>query len=215
MLLAVLLIFGIGVSLGTNYDFIRKNSIKGDADSLDLKLEDFVVTNDIIKNISPSNCKIIEPYLSNIAKQSEELATSLQNFESKGLSQGNDYKLLKQRYFLNELQYWMNAEKYKDCDSSLVTILFFYGNNDDSIRQGYALTEFRKTNTGKSFVFNFDINDMQDNAVQLVSKIFAINSTPSMVINSKTVIEGFHDVNSLENITRQTPSTCKDAHCPQ
>ncbi len=202
MMLVILLIFGFGVSLGINYDFIRKNSIKGDADSLDLKLEDFVVTNDIIKNISPSNCKIIEPYLANIAKQSEELANSLQNFENKGMSKGSDYKLLKQRYFLNELQYWMNAEKYKECDPSLITILFFYGDNDDSIRQGYVLTELRKENTGKLFVFNFDMNDMQNNAVQLVAKIFALKSTPSMVINSKTVVEGFHDLNYLQNITK-------------
>lgn len=198
----VIIIFGMGVSVGFNYDSLRKQAIERETKVFGAQIEDFIVTNEIIRNLASKDCRLIEPYLVDIAKQSEELGNSLQNFESKGLTQGKDYEILKSSYFLNEIQYWMNIERYRECDPEIVTILFFYGNNDDSVKQGFVLTELRKGNVGKVFVFNFNIDKIDSNAVKLITSVYSIKYSPSLVINSEEVIEGFADLSYLRNITK-------------
>ena len=197
----VIIIFSIGVSLGLNYDSLRKQVIERETKVLAAQIEDFIVTNEILSNLASKDCRLIEPYLSDIAKQSEDLGNLLQTFENKGLTQGKDYEILRNTYFLREIQYWMSIERYRECDSEIVTILFFYGNNDDSIKQGFTLTELRKENKGKVFVFNFGIDKIESNSVKLITSIYNIEQSPSLVVNSEEVIEGFLDLDSLRNVT--------------
>ncbi|MBI2542745.1 MAG: hypothetical protein HYW24_00985 [Candidatus Aenigmarchaeota archaeon] len=198
----VMVIFGIGISVGLNYDTMRKQVIEKETKLFNAQIEDFIVTNEIIRELASKECKLIEPYLVDIARQSEELGNSLQNFENKGIVRGEDYEMLKNSYFLNEIHYWMTIENYKQCNPEITTILFFYGKNDDSIKQGFALTELRKENIGKVFVFNFDIDKIDTNAVRVLTSIYGIKQSPSLVINSKNLSTDFVSLDSLRNITK-------------
>lgn len=197
----IILIFGSGVSLGLNYDFLRKEFLERETKSLELQIKDFIVSNELIKNVSSENCHPFQSYLNDIAKQSEDLGESLLSFESKGFSQAKDYDILRSSYFLQEVQYWMNTEKYRVCNPNIATILFFYSNNDDSKKQGYVLTKLREEKLGTVYIFNFDVDEKNINTVKLLKSIYNITTSPSLVLNSGKLVEGFVDLDSLkENI---------------
>ncbi len=200
--LIVLVIFGVGVSIGMNLDSLKKQLIEKDSLKLTSQIEDFVITNEIINKLSIKDCAVIQPYLVDITNQVENLGNELEDFENKGLITGDGYNLLKNRYFLNEIQYWISVEKYRECDPGLVTILFFYGDDDDSIRQGFVLTKLREENIGKVFVFNFYVMDKDNNSVKLIKKIYGIEDSPTLVINSNTTLTGFQSLESLRDATQ-------------
>lgn len=196
----VIFIFGTGFALGYLLDFLRINLVEKETKSIEIQFEDFLVTNELMKSLAHEDCKLMKTYILKLAKQTEDIGKTLEDFETKGMSRGEDYQLLVQRYFLYEIRYWLSVENYKKCDENVSTILFFYGNNDDSIKQGYVLNSLKSDLKQKVFIFSFNINIKEIDSVELLKAIYEISGTPSLVINSKQVFTNFVDLTTLKEI---------------
>ena len=142
-------------------------------------------------------CKEINA--SPLTEQLYELGLKL-DFMENSLGEDNEEVLrLKEYYGLLELRQWVFIKKIiKECNQSVVPVLYFYSNKGDCPKceeQGFILSYLRRKYPELS-VYSFDIN-IEDGALLQVKKYFEITEAPSVVVGNN-VSYGFQPLEELE-----------------
>jgi hypothetical protein len=105
------------------------------------------------------------------------------------------YSELEEKHF--EIVKYMNRK----CNSSFVTILFFYSNDNEHFEnskfEGYLLDSFKNEYSDRVMVYSFDYA-LQVNFIQDYLKTYNITEIPQIVINEKDVLF-VNNVDQLSN----------------
>lgn len=151
----VVVIFLLGILLGYVLDSLRVRSIEKDLKTTNAQIEELTAISEVLSKTNNKDCNTSYYLISKMAENTENIANTLNDIENKGMTMSSDYQILKQRYFSYEIRYWLLTEDHRNCEN-LTTILFFYGNNENSTKEGYVLTSLRNEVQNRVFIFSFD-----------------------------------------------------------
>ena len=197
-LLITILIFGLGVYLGTIIDKSKVSNISSEVETISQRLSNTQLL--LLLEDSSSFCPLYKDELDNLDGQTEKIGLQLQFLEdTKGII---DVELKKQ-YFVLEAQAYLLSQKVNEkCGSNDVLLLYFYSNKNcnDCKKQGEYILTARENIKSRNFsikIYSFD-GDLGTPIVDALRNKYSISKYPSIVIN-ENLVEGFLNTNQIED----------------
>jgi hypothetical protein len=188
------LVFSSGILVGWVLDQNRLTTIQSQIDDLQINLQNLDLENSFYSSVeNKSTCLLYITKAESLSKQTDELASRLNTFEDTNQFQLNSLNLLKKRYTLLNLGFWLQLVNLKkNCNYNATTILYFYPTKicDECVAQAIILDSLKKEMPEKLMIFAVDA-DLNLGIVDLLKKTYNITSFPTLVINEKDKIENF------------------------
>ena len=107
----------------------------------------------------------------------------------------------KRRYVLLKLQFWLNAiELKKTCDADYVNVVYFYSHYNGTAQEQVQSTVLRdlKEKYGRDMMLIPLPMDMNISTIDAIKKQYGIVSSPTILIDEKTVLSGLQGVDALD-----------------
>src|SRR3989338_4207422 len=192
------LIFSLGLFVGYGLDVLRVKDVSVSLNEIELQTLDYITSQEFLDVFGQSNyCDILDSRLSAITPQLVELGQTLTDYEDRNIFSGDEYKLLKSKYFLLEIRaYTLFTKLKRECNVNENLILYFYDqDHEDSNRQGYVLDSL--VNSKKNVhIFSFD---RSFEIIKFLVDNYDINVAPTMIINEKEKFEGLTYLDKLRD----------------
>lgn len=192
------LIFSLGLFVGYGLDVLRVKDVSVSLHEIELQTLDYITSQEFLDVFGQSNyCDILDSRLSAITPQLVELGQTLTDYEDRNIFSGDEYKLLKSKYFLLEIRaYTLFTKLKRECNVNENLILYFYDqDHEDSNRQGYVLDSL--VNSKKNVhIFSFD---RSFEIIKFLIDNYGINVAPTMIINEKEKFEGLTYLDKLRD----------------
>lgn len=203
VLVLTLAIFTIGILIGIIISGERASYIK-DENRLQrlnydsLQLQYFYLQSVLSKN---KDCDLASKALEEEVSNLGLLGDRLNQFIKDANADTNELNLLKREYTLAELRYWFLLSDVREtCKDDVVSILYFYSNNDcsDCRTQGVILSFLKDKFKERLLIFSLDSDFTEEPLLGLVKRSFNITKSPTLIISGDK-IEGFIDKDKLLN----------------
>lgn len=135
------------------------------------------------------DCKTIEAVLENNLKFLGPAQEKIEAYETTGDINNMDYRIIKRKYTIANLRYWLLAEKSKElCGSELVSILYFYSQECAICKdQGYILSQLKNVFGDKLLIFPLDTSIKEEPMVDILRRRYQIFEFPTLVIEDKVI----------------------------
>ena len=220
-LFITLIIFLSSFLLGIYFDNTRYKVVKSIVEKQDLEFEMLQVQYLFLQQVEGEknknfSCSVTSTILENNVKTLSPILNKILDYEKNKNTNLQEYTNLRIRYDIYNTKYFLLAEKSrKECNNDIVTILYFFNNKCESCKkQGYILSGLKKVLKEKILVYPFEEKfKSEDFTVDLLVKSYNITTTPTIIVNEKTRIEGFVDKEKLKSIIckeyKKKPSICK------
>ncbi|MCF7860799.1 hypothetical protein K9M79_01020 [Candidatus Woesearchaeota archaeon] len=212
------LIFILGISLGVILTNERVNWLdevnkEQEVAYQSVQLQAYFLSSILNNNAS---CSVLHATLEDTIADLDYSLDKLVEYDKDSRIKKDEFDLLKRRYTLDNIKYWLMAKQAKDiCEKDLVLVLYFYSGENCSIcpDQGVILTYFKKKLNDKLLVFPIDV-DMADDEpmIKLIQKAYKIYQYPTLIIDG-IKYEGVTQKNDLGNIICsdiESDSACTD-----
>ncbi|MFA5020038.1 MAG: hypothetical protein WC533_02980 [Candidatus Pacearchaeota archaeon] len=202
-LILSLLILIIGISIGFYIENYRTDKVVNDykvfeINALDLKLQNYYYQ---IMNTASCNFTIE----SNLKFADEIYDEGLLIAKYEETQEFSDNLLLaKKRYVLLKTELWLNSILLKQkCKNAPHTVVYIYsqtGEMKKSAEQEAVSNELKKLKEkyGNEIVLIPIAGDLELDSVDLQMKIYNIQYLPSVLIDEKVVLEGYHSASEIE-----------------
>lgn len=126
----------------------------------------------------------------------------LLTFQKDSTMNKNEFENLKRQYTVEEIRYYLFAEKAKDiCGTDLVRVLYFYSdqkNCPNCQEQEFVLNYLKDKFKEKLLIFALDEKFDSEPMISILKKQYNISSYPTLIFE-ETKIEGFNSVDDLNN----------------
>jgi hypothetical protein len=206
-LILTVLILIIGFAIGffvesyrinDTYDYYKEFEIK----ALDLRLQTYY-----FETLDKSNCNkaIQENFIFADNLYNEGLL--LERYEQVNQIK-SDVLTEKKIYVLLKTQLWLNSIKLNEqCNSSIHTLVYVYLQNPDLIKEAEqaamskTLTEV-KDELNNTIILIPIAGDLQLEAVDMQLRTYNVTSIPSIIIDEKTVLYGFHNKTEIFSLLK-------------
>lgn len=187
--LAVIIIFSAAILFGyyiesQSYAYTEKQ-ISGLEEGVEsaLLFSLFVQTH----NKSESMCIVLKNQLDETAQNTYNIYGALE--ESKSTSIFNKYDVLRKKYFLANMRFYLMLKSYvQNCDdNNLHPVLFFYSTYNacpECVAQGKVLDEVRAECTNVK-VYAFPADTEEISMIKSFKSYYGISSVPALVINDQ------------------------------
>ena len=116
-----------------------------------------------------------------------------------------DVRREKRRYVLLKTELWLNSLILKKkCNATFDTIVYFYSDDPENnviVSQQKIISNILKDikeEKGNSVILLPIAGDMSLEAIDLQRRVHKINYLPSILINEKDILEGFHTVEEVK-----------------
>lgn len=207
---ATVLMLALGILIGLQMDDLRQDHLSEELRQSSLETETFSVLDDYVQRSDRNHCQLMGVQIPNIGDRSGELGSELERFEAQNIGSDREYRYIRDRYYNNQLRFYMALNSYKSrCEGiNQTTILYFFDSSTQSERQGAVLNEIVKQRNVQVFSFNAEIEDSL--IVDILTEDYNITEYPTIIVNDQEKIEGFisegelkYDViNNMENTTQ-------------
>jgi hypothetical protein len=191
-LLILLLGFSIGFFVETYRADILLEDYKGfEVEALDLKLQNYYY-----QVMDQASCEIAIQENFKFADRIYEQGLLIQRFEEE--SEVTEKILLeKKKYVLLKTELWLNSIVLKEkCENPFHTLVYFYIQSPDLIEEAEqtaisdTLREI-KDEKGKEVILIPLAGDLNLPSVNMLRRIYNVDSLPAIVIDEKEVLRGF------------------------
>jgi|TARA_B100000315_G_C14574531_1_gene587275 hypothetical protein len=202
--LITLVIFITGVSIGFYVENYRTSEIVegyklNEIRALDLKLQNYYYQ---IMDRGACESAIEQNFI--FADQIYDEGLRLEQFEE--ANQVTDEILIeKKRYVLLKTELWINSILLKQkCNGDFDTVVYLYSNeptNTFIVAQQKMISNILKDlkeEHGNKIILLPIAGDLKLNIINLQMEIYGVPSLPSIIINERYVLEGFHNQEELE-----------------
>jgi len=104
----------------------------------------------------------------------------------------------KRRYALLQLQFWLNSIELKElCNATYSSVVYFYSFSDENVKinqriQSTILSDL-KEECGNELILIPLPFDLDISTIEFIKSSYGINSTPSLLINEQSVLEGIQN----------------------
>jgi hypothetical protein len=195
-------VFSSGILVGWILDSNRVTDVQSQIDDLAINFQNLDLENSIYKAFGneTSACSIYSSKAESLSRQTDQLAQELNSFKQINQFQLSNLDLLKKRYTVMNLQFWLQLVNLKkSCNYNSTTILYFYTTKtcDECVAQGIVLDSLKGKSPEKLMVFAVD-SDLNLGVVTLLKTEYNVAKTPTLVINENKKIEGFASQETLE-----------------
>jgi hypothetical protein len=204
------LIFSLGLTLGIlleneRYNWADEINQAQDVEYLSLQLQYLFLTT-IMKegnNIdNKDSCTILATSLQDSVNDLSDSLAKIIEFEEQNSLEDQEFILLKRRYTLDNIRYWLLAKQATEkCQQDFITILYFYHQDcSDCPGQGTILSYYKAILEDSLLVFPIDQNIASEEPLaQILLSLYDIEAFPSLVINEQTHA-GYVDKNELKTL---------------
>jgi len=153
-----------------------------------------------------------EKALSNVSCDSSVLVSVSEKLDQVGASLGllemrlgkKDSRVLEQKKTYSELEkrhFELIKKMDEQCNSSFVTLLFFYSNELEQETKseiaGTILTTFKRRAPSKVMVYSFD-NNLDSDAIEGLKAEYFVDTTPYVLVNERDMIVNLENIAQLE-----------------
>lgn len=193
----------VGVLVGLQMDDARGAYIEDQLKESDLRMQNFIVTQDYLDDSSQNYCKLVERQIPELSQQNTRIGQNLQSFTGKSISNQENYKYLVRRYYVNQLRLYNVLSNYKErCGANTTLIFYFFDDSTNSQRQGAVLTEYHRNVDNSSYIFSFNLEKNRSSALDLLKQDYGIEEGPSIVINGNQTYREYVPLKQLKSILR-------------
>jgi len=191
-----ILIFSLGLFAGYGLDLLRVKDVSISISEVELQTLDYITSQEFLETFGRDYCDSLNLKLSKVTPELNNIGKILTNYEEKNIFSGDEYKLLKSKYFLLEIRaYTLFTKLNKECNLDQNLILYFYDqHHEESLRQGYALDKV--VESSNIHVFSFDRNF---EIIKFLVDSYEIKRAPTIVINEKKKFEGFTSLGEIRD----------------
>lgn len=199
-----LLIFLVGLFIGTTLTNERANAISTDNERQRLDIESTQLQYVYLSSLKDQeqSCgaalKTLEININNL----ENTRKKLETYISSAITENEDFISLKREYMIAELRYWILARQTQElCGRDAVILLYFYSNNDcsDCSSQGIILTNLKDLFGEKLLIFSIDADFSQEPLISIIKENYKINELPTIIIYDKK-FSGIQTEQELEKV---------------
>ncbi|MEK6932957.1 MAG: hypothetical protein AABW56_04160, partial [Nanoarchaeota archaeon] len=133
-----ILIFSLGLFAGYGLDLLRVKDVSISISEVELQTLDYITSQEFLETFGGNYCDSLNLKLSKITPELNDIGRTLTKYEEKNIFSGDEYKLLKSKYFLLEIRaYTLFTKLNKKCNLDKDLILYFYDqHHEESLRQG-------------------------------------------------------------------------------
>ena len=183
-----ILIFSLGLFSGYGLDLLRVKDVSISISEIELQTLDYITSQEFLDTFGGDYCNLLDTRLSKITPELVDIGQTLTDYEKRNIFSGDEYKLLKSKYFLLEIRaYTLFTRLNKECNLNVNLILYFYEqNHEDSERQGYILDTLVKSDSNVH-IFSFD-KDFE--IISFLVDRYKIEKAPTIIINESKKLEG-------------------------
>ncbi|MDO8509025.1 MAG: hypothetical protein Q7S27_05060 [Nanoarchaeota archaeon] len=208
-LIISVLILIIGFSLGLFVEAYRTNKIVDyykdyEIQALDLKLQNYY-----FQIMDKSSCEEAIEQNFIFADDIYTQGLVLEKYEEANQI-SDDLFREKKRYVLLKTELWLNSLLLKDkCSEPFDTIVYFYSGdpkNSALVAQQKVLSNVLRTvkeNKGNKVILLPIAGDLKLKAVDLQRRVYDVTTLPTVMINEKVILEGFHTVEEIESYLKK------------
>lgn len=186
-ILLVIVVFSTGVIIGNTWRSSDAATITKILRQSELDAESFLVEQELFESFE-ANCQLSEKRLASQSQELWRLGKLLGGEDAKEKLGEPDYTFLKKKYHLMQARTYILAKKLQDdCGKQSNIILYYYQQNDPlSEQQGPILDEL--VDDYNLHVFAIELG--YANELEFLEDYYAINKTPTLVVNFDTVLQG-------------------------
>ncbi len=210
--LLTILIFILGVALGMIVDNKRLSVVKKMNDVQELNFEDLQLQYLYINTLLGKNksCDVLQVALEDSIRQLADSLSKVEKYEKETNINKEEYLLIRKKYLLDNLRYWMFAREAKEyCNMSILSILYFFSPNCERCPdQGVILSYYKQIYGNSLLVFPIDSSLKNDiGIVRIIISKYNITKEPSLVIGEKKY-EGVVGKEELGSIICESLDKC-------
>ena len=185
------LIFALGLSLGFVLDqkrvtWIEETSEKQELDYKSLQLQ-YLYLNTLENN--EKSCAVLSSTLKSTLITLSETLGDIEEFKEDTKLNKNEYKALLRKFTIDNLNYWLFAEKSKkSCDMDAVSVLYFFSRNNCNIcpNQGIILSYFKGIFDEDLLIFPIDADLKEEEPIiSLLEAVYDVGSYPTLIIDER------------------------------
>lgn len=210
------LLLTIGVLVGLQMDDARGNYIEDQLRESDLRMQNFIVTQDYLDDSSQNYCKLVEKQIPELSDQNTRIGQNLQSFTGRSISNQEEYRFLLRKYYVNQLRLYNVLNDYNQrCGANTTLIFYFFDESPNSQRQGAVLTEYYKNVDSSSYIFSFNLEKNRSSAMELLKEDYGIESGPAIVINGNQTYEEYVPLEQLESILKDQENSFNNSKSNQ
>lgn len=206
-LILTVLILVIGFAIGFFVESSRINNANNNYKNFEIKALDLQLQSYYFEALDKSNCN----------QAMQENLIFADNLYNEGLlidryEQVNqispDVLTQKKIYVLLKTQLWLNSIKLKkQCNNSLHTVVYVYLQNPDLTKEAEQSAISKTLKEVKDQLNNTIIlipiaGDLQLESVDMQLRTYNVSSLPSIIIDEKTVLEGFHNKQEILDLLK-------------
>ena len=200
---ATILVLLIGLLLGLQVDDMRGNYIQDQLRESDLEMQNFLVTQNYLDDSTSNYCGLVETRIPELSRQNTEIGSNLQSFSGKSLSNGQEYKFLVRKYYVNQLRLYNLLSDYNErCDKNTTLIFYFFDDSVQSQRQGAVLTEYYREVDNSSYIFSFNLEKEDSSVLNMLREGYNITDGPAVVLNGDRTYTSYVPLKELKTLTR-------------
>lgn len=198
-LLTTVLIFSIGLAIGIWLEKGRVDEIGTNILEIDNLWNDARLQSQLMGEFCPTAIQANINFSQRILNE----GLRIERYERANIFT-SEILLQKERYVLLQLQFWSNAVELREkCNATHTTILYFYSQFDESLRQqedlqSAVLIDMINTCKEKLMVSPIPI-DMNIGTVDMIKSKYNVTKAPSILINESILLEGLQSRADLEN----------------
>ena len=200
------LIFSLGLTLGVileeeRYNWAEEINQEQDVEYLSLQLQYLFLSNLPSSNAQDS-CAILTASLQDSVSDLSTSLARIVDYEEANTLSDEEIILLKRRYTLDNIRYWLLAGEAKEkCEMQMTTILYFYTEGcQDCASQGTVLSYYKALLEDSFLVFPIDQTLVSEEPlVQILLSLYNVEDLPTLVIDGE-LYPGFvskEDLNEL------------------
>ncbi|MEM5815284.1 MAG: hypothetical protein QXD89_02240 [Candidatus Aenigmatarchaeota archaeon] len=202
--LLTFLVFLTGIIIGWYLDENRIRFFSFKLEELQIDFSNLILEQTLYRSFNFSKeelCFFYKEKTPKLAEEAGKLGNYLEGFRETTKFKLEELELLKNKYFITNLQLWIYIKDLREkCGYNVTTILFFYTSKErcnDCIAQGIVLNRYKRENPDKFMIFALD-SDSKIGIISTLKYYFNITVLPTTIINEKVKLEGFYDYYSLK-----------------
>jgi len=201
-------IFMIGLILGISMDMEKTKYANYIMEKQDVNFESLQLQYLYLQTLQNKGtkdvCPVIQKVLENNLKVLQPVLLKLMEYEKNKDGNSPEYQLLKRKYIIYNIKYYLLSEKSRKlCNNDVVNVLYFYSDNCSICpSEGYILSHLRKAMKGRLLVFPFDVSYKKEPMIGILVARYNITRYPTIIVEGKK-LQGFQTQNQLLKVICQ------------
>lgn len=211
-LILTLLIVLIGFFIGFFAESYRTNKIENDYRSFEISSLDISLQNYYYQIMDEASCEIAVEENFIFADKIYNQGLLIEKYEeSSDLSQG--ILLEKKKYVLLKTQLWLNSILLKEkCNKPFHTVVYVYSQEENDAKQAEQnavsnVLKMLKERKKNDIILLPIAGDLGLDIVDMQLRAYNITYFPSVIIDEKNILEGFHSIEELESYLKNTQTS--------